>query len=135
MLRAYPRRAGSARRPDPPRADALAAAQRLHGLGQQASSGRDAPWPEALGELGIQCGPVADCRAGWVDEVHERARVWELFRAAPLPLGHDPAAIWPAGPGGRDAGVLRLDPWRVRAARAAEIAAGAPAPAWRWTSG
>ncbi|HWM12094.1 MAG TPA: hypothetical protein VNO82_22220, partial [Solirubrobacteraceae bacterium] len=37
-----------------------------------------------------------------------------LFRAAPAPLGHDPYAIWPAGPEDPDAGVLRLRPWRIR---------------------
>ena len=78
---------------------------------------------------------VADCRAGWVADAGERARVWELFRAAPPPLGHDPAAIWPDGPSTPDAGVLRLDPWRVRAATAGAIAAGGAIPAWRWTNG
>ena len=78
---------------------------------------------------------VADCRARWVTDAGERARVWELFRAAPPPLGHDPAAIWPDGPSTPDAGVLRLDPWRLRAATAGAIAAGSPVPAWRWTNG
>lgn len=78
---------------------------------------------------------VADCRAAWVEDEAERARAWELFRAAPPPLGHDPATIWPDGPGAADAGVLRLDPWRVRAATAAQIATGGPVPAWASTDG
>jgi hypothetical protein len=36
---------------------------------------------------------VAECRATWVDDLATRERAWELFRAAPPPLGHDPATI------------------------------------------
>ena len=57
---------------------------------------------------------VAECRARWETDPAEAERVWELFRAAPAPLGHDPATIWPDGPGSADAGLLRLDPWRLR---------------------
>jgi hypothetical protein len=74
---------------------------------------------------------VAECRASWVDDLATRERAWELFRAAPPPLGHDPAAIWPDGPGSPDAGVLRLEPWRLRAGDAATLAAGRPALTWR----
>jgi hypothetical protein len=74
---------------------------------------------------------VAECAASWVADVAERARVWELCRAAPAPLGHDPAEIWPLGPGDADAAVLRLDPWRLRAARVATLAAGGQAHAWK----
>jgi hypothetical protein len=74
---------------------------------------------------------VAECRATWVEDRDERIRVWVLCRAAPPPLGHDPATVWPDGPDSPDAGVLRLDPWRLRAARAADLARGEPAAAWR----
>ncbi|HWM11583.1 MAG TPA: hypothetical protein VNO82_19650, partial [Solirubrobacteraceae bacterium] len=57
---------------------------------------------------------VAECAAEWVADPAVRARAWGLFRAAPAPLGHDPYAIWPAGPEDPDAGVLRLRPWRIR---------------------
>jgi hypothetical protein len=59
---------------------------------------------------------VAECDAEWVVDPATRAHAWELFRAAPEPLGHDPYSIWPAGPEDPDAGVLRLRPWRVRVA-------------------
>ena len=49
-------------------------------------------------------------------DADERAHAWELFRAAPEPLGHDPYKIWPDGPSNPDAGVLRLRPWRLRVA-------------------
>ena len=74
---------------------------------------------------------VAECHAAWVDDEPTRARAWELFRAAPAPLGHDPAELWPDGPGSEDAGVLRLVPWRLRAADAATMAAGGAPLAWR----
>ena len=35
--------------------------------------------------------------AEWVDDVDTQAHAWELFRAAPEPLGHDPYTIWPEG--------------------------------------
>jgi hypothetical protein len=74
---------------------------------------------------------VAECAARWVDDVSERARVWGLCRAAPAPLGHDPATVWPNGPDSPDAAVLRLDPWRLRAAAAATLARGESAAVWR----
>ena len=57
----------------------------------------------------------ADCRAAWADDPAERRRVWGLFRAAPPPLGFDPAPVYgsPDDPG---FGLLRLIPWRVRLA-------------------
>jgi hypothetical protein len=74
---------------------------------------------------------VAECRAAWVEDAATKRRVWDLFRAAPPPLGHDPAALWPDGPETSDAGVLRLEPWRLRAGEAAALAAGRPALTWR----
>jgi hypothetical protein len=60
--------------------------------------------------------PTPECGAEWVDDPDLRAHAWELFRAAPEPLGHDPYTIWPNGPHDPDAGVLRLRPWRIRVA-------------------
>jgi hypothetical protein len=57
---------------------------------------------------------VAECHAEWVEDLETKERVWELFRRAPEPLGHDPGTIWPDGPGTDDAGVLKLTPWRVK---------------------
>jgi hypothetical protein len=78
---------------------------------------------------------VAECRATWVHEESDRGRVWRLFEAAPAPLGHDPASIWPGGPGSPDAGVLRLEPWRLRALPAAALMAGEPGLSWRRPAG
>jgi hypothetical protein len=67
---------------------------------------------------------VAECHAAWVGAPAERRRAWDLIAATPPPVGHDPAAIWPDGPESPGFALLRLDPWRLRVARAEEIAAG-----------
>jgi hypothetical protein len=74
---------------------------------------------------------VAECRAAWVHDAAVKQHAWELFRAAPEPLGHDPYKIWPDGPDDPDAGVLRLSPWRLRVA-GMETLLGRSAPlVWR----
>jgi hypothetical protein len=73
---------------------------------------------------------VAECAAAWVEDVDTRAHAWELFRAAPAPLGHDPYSIWPEGPGSPDAGVLRLTPWRLRVAGMDTLLGRAPVQVW-----
>ena len=74
---------------------------------------------------------VAECAAGWVEDVATRARAWDLFRAAPEPLGHDPSTIWPDGPADPDAGVLRLRPWRLRVVSMETLLGRAPVLTWR----
>ena len=39
--------------------------------------------------------------------------------------------IWPGGPDDPDAAVIRLDPWRLKAADAATLAAGGTPHVWR----
>jgi hypothetical protein len=73
---------------------------------------------------------VAECRAEWVADPELKRHAWELFRAADEPLGHDPYAIWPAGPADPDAGVLRLTPWRVRVAGMETLLGRSPAQTW-----
>ncbi len=71
---------------------------------------------------------VAECAAAWHAD---REAIWERFKAAPAPVGYDPATIWPGGPHGDDFAVLRLDPWRLRVGTAAALAAGEPYRTWR----
>ena len=54
----------------------------------------------------------ADCTAEWQDDLATKKRVWELFRAAPPPLGYDPKLFFGTvdSPG---FGVLKLTPWRI----------------------
>src|SRR3954452_13331539 len=68
---------------------------------------------------------IAECVADAAVKQH----AWDLFRAAPEPLGHDPYAIWPDGTDDPD--VLRLTPWRLRVA-GMETLLGKSAPlVWR----
>ena len=59
---------------------------------------------------------VAECAAEWVDDVEERARVWDRFKRAPAPVGYDPAIIppWSGGPTSPAFAVIQLEPWRLR---------------------
>jgi general stress protein 26 len=54
----------------------------------------------------------ADCLAWWVDDPSSKRRVWELFLAAPSPLGFDPGSMFGSvdDPG---YGVLKFEPYRV----------------------
>ncbi len=53
----------------------------------------------------------AECVAEWVDDSATKERIWDLFKAAPAPLGYDPAPIFGDLPG---FGLLKLTPWRVQ---------------------
>jgi uncharacterized pyridoxamine 5'-phosphate oxidase family protein len=53
-----------------------------------------------------------DCRAEWVDDLAEKQRVWELFKAPPPPLGFDPAQDF-ISPEHERFGLLKLTPWRI----------------------
>ena len=74
---------------------------------------------------------VAECRASWIEDVDEKDRVWELFRSVPEPLGHDPYTIWPEGAADPDAGVLRLEPWRLRVTSLDTLLGRAPVVTWQ----
>ena len=73
---------------------------------------------------------IAECDAEWVHDLATGEHAWELFRAAPEPLGHDPYSIWPDGPSDPDAGVLRLEPWRLRVATMETLLGRAPVLRW-----
>jgi general stress protein 26 len=53
-----------------------------------------------------------DCYTEWADTAAAKQHVWELFQAAPPPLGYDPAPLFQSidHP---DYGVLKLTPWRI----------------------
>jgi hypothetical protein len=48
----------------------------------------------------------------WVDEPAAKQHVWDIFIAAPPPLGYDPASIFQAVDH-PDSGVLKFTPWRI----------------------
>ena len=37
---------------------------------------------------------IADCTAEWVDDMDEKKRLWDLFKATPEPYGYDLAAFF-----------------------------------------
>ena len=56
-----------------------------------------------------------ECTAGWVNEVSEQLRIWELHKSIPPPLGFDPE------PGygtieNKYFGLLKFTPWRIELA-------------------
>lgn len=53
----------------------------------------------------------AECRAEWVDEAAEKARVWRLFQQSPL--GYDPAIFYGEVTHAAT-GLLKLIPWRIQ---------------------
>jgi general stress protein 26 len=53
-----------------------------------------------------------DCMAGWAEDLESKQRVWELFKAAPTPLGYDPAPLFHSVDH-PDFGVMKLTPWRI----------------------
>ncbi len=60
---------------------------------------------------------TAECRTSWSFDDQTCIDVWEAFKAAPEPVGYDPAIIppWAAdGPTGDAFAVLKLEPWRLR---------------------
>jgi hypothetical protein len=68
---------------------------------------------------------VAECRATWCFDEETRVKIWNDYKAAPPPLGYDPAIIpaWDA-PTSDSFAVLRLDPWRLRVFPGAVLAGG-----------
>ena len=59
---------------------------------------------------------TAECRARWALDDEIRVWLWEAYKAAPPPLGYDPAIIppWSGGPTSDAFAVLELEPTRLR---------------------
>ena len=69
---------------------------------------------------------TAECAATLHLDDETRERVWESFKAAPGPVGYDPALIppWAAGPTSDAFAALRLEPWRLRVMPGTVMTAG-----------
>lgn len=65
----------------------------------------------SLAYIGDVAKPVyVEGTAEWVDDLAARQRIWDMFVAAPPPLGYDPAPIF----GDVDGfGLLKVTPWRI----------------------
>jgi len=73
---------------------------------------------------------IVECKAAWQDDLATRERVWNLFKAAPEPVGYDPKLFWKA-PDDPSFGVLKLSPWRLEVWSLEAMAQGQPARVWR----
>jgi hypothetical protein len=69
---------------------------------------------------------LLQCLATWEDGSDHKARIWDLFKATPPPLGYDPGTIWSGGPADPDYSLLRLDPWRVQIVTVETLASRRP---------
>ena len=59
---------------------------------------------------------TAECATTWFHDDATCGWLWEAFKAAPAPVGYDPAIVppWSGGPRSEAFAALRLDPWRLR---------------------
>ena len=73
---------------------------------------------------------VAECQAQAVTDPRERERGWAVIAAVPAPAGFDPATIWSGGPDDPGFALVRMRPWRLRFARAGELATGGAPEVW-----
>ncbi len=53
-----------------------------------------------------------DATAEWVDDMAQKERIWNLFKATPEPLGYDPAVSF-GSVDHANFGLLKLTPWRI----------------------
>jgi general stress protein 26 len=72
----------------------------------------------------------AECQTEWDDDAGEKARIWELYKTTPPPLGYDPAMIWKDGPGDPEFGVLKLIPWRIEISSIMDMMSGKEPQVW-----
>ncbi len=54
----------------------------------------------------------AECQAAWDDSSASKARIWDLFKSTPQPLGYD-LALFFGSLENPEYGLLRLTPWRI----------------------
>jgi general stress protein 26 len=73
----------------------------------------------------------AECRAEWADDPTEKARVWDLIKNAPPPVGYDLSMFWPDGPTSPAFGALKLTPWRVELWSLPDMVQGKEPQIWR----
>lgn len=73
----------------------------------------------------------ADCDAEWEDDASEKARIWELYKATPPPLGYDLSMIWRGGLEDPTYGLLKLAPRRIELYSLADMAQGKDPVVWR----
>jgi general stress protein 26 len=73
----------------------------------------------------------AECKAEWDDTPAERARVWDLVKNAPPPVGYDPGLFWRGGPSDPTFGALKLTPWRIELYSLQDMIQGKESQVWK----
>jgi uncharacterized pyridoxamine 5'-phosphate oxidase family protein len=63
----------------------------------------------------VQTTVMVECLATVIDDVAEKARVFELCRSTPEPYGFDPS-FWGGTPDNPGFALVRLDPWQIELA-------------------
>lgn len=53
-----------------------------------------------------------ECYAAWVDDSAQKQRIWDMFLAAPPPMGYNPSDIFERVDH-PSLGLLRFTPWRI----------------------
>lgn len=66
----------------------------------------------------------AECRVSWEDSAEEKARVWELYKSTPEPLGYDLNMFWPGGATDANYGLMKLSPWRIELSALSDLVTG-----------
>jgi general stress protein 26 len=72
----------------------------------------------------------AECATEWADDPAEKARIWDLYKNTPPPLGYDPAMIWRDGVEDPTFGVLKLIPWRIEISSIMDMMSGKEPQVW-----
>ena len=75
---------------------------------------------------------VADVETTWHDDDETCTWMWEAMKAAPAPVGYDPAIIppWSGGPTSPAFSALRLTPRRLRVFPGAALLGGGDVLTW-----
>ena len=71
----------------------------------------------------------AECKAQFIDDADEKARLWDLFKNTPEPMGYDPALFF-ENVSSPAFGALKLTPWRVELFALSDLVEGKGAQTW-----
>jgi len=69
---------------------------------------------------------AVQARAEWRDDAATKARIWNLLKTTPPPVGYDPQLFWRGGLGDPGFGVLKLTPSLIQLRTGAEMMQGQP---------
>ncbi|MFI5316368.1 MAG: pyridoxamine 5'-phosphate oxidase family protein [Myxococcota bacterium] len=70
---------------------------------------------------------VVQARAEWCDDAATKARIWNLLKDTPPPVGYDPQLFWRGGVTDPGFGVLKIEPFQIQLLKGSEMMQGKPA--------